>query len=78
LKQRKQQIGNQCYSNLDFDGIGRFSIEISQGKVLFDLLKKRFYLPAAMINSHYYFQLHVKIVGKSDMSFGCLPFFMPT
>lgn len=40
LQYHEQLIGDQCDPNLNFDGIGALSIEISEGKILFELLEK--------------------------------------
>ena len=42
-----------------FDGVGTFSVEISQREVLLDLLEKRLYLPAAAVYRHDCLQRHV-------------------
>ena len=49
LHDHKEQIGYESDPNLDFNGIGALSIEVSQREVLLVLFEQQFYLPAPAV-----------------------------
>ena len=49
LHDHKKQIGYESDPDLDFNGIGALSIEVSQREVLLDLFEQQFYLPAPAV-----------------------------
>ena len=61
LQQGKQEIGNQCHPYLDFYGVCAFTVEVSQGKVLFYLLEKRLNLSSTAVYDNNGLHRHIKI-----------------